>query len=131
MTTLLEQMKARVARRTAQQLQLALPDNPFAAKAVRDRAIEQAGQGAGVAWMTLALHAIRDVAHANETFTTDALWSRITQPREPRALGAAMQEAKRQGLCEPTNMTVCSRRVACHARPLRVWMSLVWNGSNG
>jgi hypothetical protein len=133
-STILEKMKARVAAHTTrvavQEIHRTLPVNGDAAKAVRDVAIEQVAEGADVEWMKLAIRAVRDVAHAHEYFTTDALWARIPHPREPRALGAVMQEARRNGIAEPTNMTQCSTRTMCHARPLRIWRSQIWNGTN-
>lgn len=96
-----------------------------AAEAARDLAVQHAADGAGEDWMLNALYAIRRVAEAKATFTTDDLWVHIDPPSEPRAMGAAMVEARRQGLCEPTDRTKRSHRRACHARPLRVWQSLV------
>lgn len=133
MPSVLEKLQAKAkqieASKLRDQLRHALPNNPAAAKAARDSAIDQVAQGASAEWMAAAIQAVRDVAHKRETFTTDALWALIPQPREPRALGPAMQQARRYQLCEPTDMTRCSGRTACHARPLRVWRSLIWNGN--
>lgn len=36
-----------------------------------------------------------------------------------------MRVSQRTGLCLPTNRTVRSIRAKCHARPIRVWRSLI------
>ena len=87
-----------------------------AALVERDKAVDQAEAGAGGDWMH----------EAQMTFTTDDLWVHVDPPREPRAMGATMTHARRLGLCEPTDRTSRSSRVACHARPLRVWRSLIF-----
>ena len=92
----------------------------------RDKAVEHVESGVGTDWLHEAMLAVRRVAQAQMTFTTDDLWTLIDPPREPRAMGATMTHARRLGLCEPTDRTSRSSRVACHARPLRVWRSLIF-----
>jgi hypothetical protein len=59
--------------------------------------------------------------------TTDDLWAAgLERPREPRAAGAVMTEAARRKWCVATDRTRKSARKACHARPVRVWASLVY-----
>lgn len=72
----------------------------------------------------LALGAIRALlADGVLELTTDDVWRRLgdTVAGEPRAMGAAMRRAQAEGLIRPTARHVCSLRVACHRRPLRVW----------
>jgi hypothetical protein len=45
-------------------------------------------------------------------------------PHEPRALGALMREAARNGLIEATDRVRPSERPQCHMNPKRVWRSL-------
>jgi hypothetical protein len=96
-----------------------------AAIGARDEGIDNSEIGAGYDWMHNALIAVRRVAQAHSEFTTDDLWVHVDPPREPRAMGACMQAARKMGLCEPTDRTLCSHRVRCHARPLRIWRSLI------
>ena len=61
------------------------------------------------------------------TFTTDdvlAAFPVLEQVPERRVLGAAMIEAKRAGLIEPTDRYADSDRVKSHGRPKRVWRAL-------
>lgn len=97
----------------------------FAAQKRRDEAIALVHAGADPDWFGKALGAVRVLANTRNRFTTDELWSMVPSPTEPRALGAVMQEARRLGLVEPTDQTIPSARPRCHARPVRVWRSLV------
>ncbi len=100
------------------------------AETARDEAIALVARPAdSQAWITEAVAAVRAICQQrgrDGTFTTDALWAllehwNVDPPTEPRALGAAMMQAKRLGLCAPTERTRKSVRVDCHARPVRVW----------
>lgn len=98
----------------------------FAATAARDEAIERAGQGAGEEWMEEALRVIRTIAETRAEFTTDRVWSLLPDaPPEPRALGAAMMQARSRGWIERTDRTIPSTRPQCHRRPVRVWASKI------
>lgn len=89
--------------------------------------IDRAAAGAGEAWNALADAAIRWLAGECEEFTADDVWDRISgPPNSARALGARMQQARRDGLIEPTMRYVDSSRASCHYRPIRVWRSLVY-----
>lgn len=98
------------------------------AEIARDEAIARVSRS-HADWIPQALMAVRYIARARGhggTFTTDAVWAVLNgwgvgAPIEPRALGAAMRQASKLGLCEPTNLTSKSTRIDCHARPLRVW----------
>lgn len=94
---------------------------------LRDVAIKRVGTSHD-GWCALALDAIRRVAEARPEFTTDAVWHLlhdVPEPREPRAMGAAMRRAVSAGYCLPTNKTKKSVRPDCHRRPLQVWRSLL------
>jgi hypothetical protein len=57
-----------------------------------------------------------------QTFTTDYLWEQVeTTPNEPRAMGAVMTRAKKEGLVSSTGKYIKSRRPECHARPVMIW----------
>ena len=58
----------------------------------------------------------------SQTFTTDYLWEQVeTTPNEPRAMGAVMTRARKEGLVSPTSKYIKSRRPECHARPVMIW----------
>jgi hypothetical protein len=60
-------------------------------------------------------------------FTTDDIWPFVPdhlQPKEPRAMGAAMVRARGRGLCQETNNFVPTRRPKSHKSPQRVWMRI-------
>jgi hypothetical protein len=51
----------------------------------------------------------------------------IEAPHEPRALGAMMVQASRDGIISATDRTRNSLRPVCHSNPKRVWKSNVWS----
>lgn len=97
----------------------------------RDKAIEQVERGAGDEWMDMALAAVAQVARSKEFFTTDDLWEFVSQPSEPRAMGAVMTRARNVGIATATDRTINSDRKECHARPLRVWKSNILQAAEG
>jgi len=75
-----------------------------------------------------ALSAIHGAALACREFITDEAWARFdlaTAVGDNRGMGAAIQTAKRLGWIEPTNRFQQSSMRQNHARPCRVWRSLV------
>lgn len=99
-----------------------------AGEALRDAAIEQVGDN-NKRLRRRAVDAVRIVAYGKETFTTDDVWQTLGDEgsggEEPRALGAAMRDAAKARVCEPTTEFRLSQRPCCHRRPVRVWRSLV------
>ena len=97
--------------------------------AVRDEAIAQVAAGADVRFMALALDAVKRCAESTPEFTTDAcvLLCAMTA-KEPRAWGAVMTRAQRDGIVERTDRTRESDNPTNHRRPMRVWRSLVFQG---
>ena len=99
------------------------------AAASRDAAIAQVEHNADDAWKDEARAIVRRLALSRVEFTTDDVWSCLAnstaETHEPRALGAIMREAGREGLIKATNTTTPSTRAACNARPVRIWESLV------
>lgn len=95
------------------------------AKQARDEAIARVEEHASDEWKAQALEVIHVVAQVHKELTTDTIWWYLEVPSEPRALGAVMMTAKRLQWIEPTDRTEVSKREACHARPLRIWKSLL------
>jgi hypothetical protein len=83
--------------------------------------------GANEEWLYAASKALLEVSRKKKTFTTDDIWEQIpasiTTP-EPRALGALMLEASKQGIIKTTGRVKKSKRRECHNRPLQIWKSL-------
>ena len=81
-------------------------------------------------WRAKAMPVLRQIAKEVEEFTTDRVqWELdrrgIEPPREPRAYGALMRKAAREGLMEKTDRVVPSVYPRNHRRPKAVWRSKV------
>lgn len=101
-----------------------------AARRLRDEAIGRVDHHADPVWKKQADFAIRSVATEHAEFSTDDVWQAlhdlaVDMPHEPRALGAAMRRAAKDGIIAPTNRTVNSARPECHCRPVRIWESRI------
>lgn len=109
---------------------LPLFDAARAAQA-RDNAIDQVERGADADVLEIIADAIRKVAAARKTFTTDHVWAHV--PAEcrvtvdPRVIGAAMIAAAREGIVvRLPGVFIASDMVRCHRRPKQVWKSSLW-----
>ena len=97
-----------------------------------DRAVETVGENANELWMRKARRSLTHVARMNASFTTDDVWAdmllvdEFAVTHEPRAMGAVLRRAVKAGVCVATPRYQPSVRVECHARPVRVWRSLVY-----
>lgn len=104
--------------------QLSLED----AIAARDKGIQQAEDHAHQQWLDVAYNAIVTLAQQKDTFTADDLWRIIdwtgATTHEPRAMGAVVKRAVRDGIIEPTGSYVKSARKVNHARPQPVYRGL-------
>jgi hypothetical protein len=97
-----------------------------AAQAAANEAIARVEANAELKFLTAALDAVRRCADELNCFTTDDVWDRLdVEAHEPRALGAVMRTAQRERIATPTDGYEKSRRSECHARPIRVWRSLL------
>lgn len=99
--------------------------NLFAAAEARDRAIDIVEANMPNDWREEASRIIFRLARTCDEFTTDEVWAGLSQPPEPRALGAVMRQAQRDGWIRPTDRVRNSVRVECHARPVRVWVGVL------
>jgi hypothetical protein len=93
-------------------------------------AIERVDKNADPQWKIDMLEAVKSVAARLVKFTSDDVWEELanksdSETHEPRALGAIMKKAASLGIVVGTSEYQPSKRVACHARPVRVWTSLV------
>lgn len=97
----------------------------------RDEAIERVDEHADQDWKVEARQAVLHAAAHRAEFTTDYVWWLLDQrevlpPHEPRALGAIMRKAAREGLIQRSDRVVESVRPANHRRPIAVWRSLIY-----
>ena len=104
--------------------------DPVAAIEARDEAIGRVDRNADPVWKQQAQTIVRNLAHRLDELTTDDVWQALNcagvdVPHEPRALGAVMQSAARQNVIAATDRVRQSQRPECHARPVRIWRSLV------
>lgn len=103
-----------------------------AAMQARDEAVTRVGSNADPDWYDHALDAVWALAILLDEITTDDVWDAIghaASTHEPRALGAVMQSAARAGYVKATDRYRPSARAACHARPVRIWASLIRHGA--
>lgn len=103
-----------------------------AAMSARDEAVTRVGDHADVEWVAHILDVIYCLAVSRSEITTDDIWSTVGEvaaTHEPRALGAVMRQAARLGYVRASDRYVPSARAACHARPVRVWESLIRPGA--
>lgn len=104
----------------------------MAAIEARDEAISRVAAHADGDWIDHTLHVIWCLAIAQDTLTTDDVWDALgtdDTTHEPRALGAVMKKAAQAGYITATDTYRPSARAACHARPVRVWASLIRPGA--
>jgi hypothetical protein len=94
---------------------------PPTGEQLRDEAIARVAANAPPNWIDDAINAIRHVSLKHRLLTSDDVWPLMIQPPEPRALGAAFQEAARRGIIRKTDRVIASRRPECHGRPIAVW----------
>ena len=91
-------------------------------------AINRAGGGADGEWWREAQAAISLLCKRGRPFTTDAVWYLLNRvgvkTHDPRALGAVVLAACKDGLIRPTGEYHKSIRKECHRRPLAVWQPM-------
>jgi hypothetical protein len=102
-----------------------------AAITARDNAVTRVGAHADPDWVEQTLDVIYCLAVSHDEITTDDIWQTVGEvaaTHEPRALGSVMRQAARLGYVRATDRYTPSARPACHARPVRVWASLIRPG---
>lgn len=92
----------------------------------KEKAIDTVELHVNPEWKAEAMQAVELLATLHHTFTTDAVWALIkSETHEPRAMGAIMRTATKNGIITPTDIHMPSLRKASHRRPVRVWQSLI------
>lgn len=107
--------------------QLSLPvvvrPAPESGEMKRDRSVRRV-RGAHSQWVNQVIATIAAMP-VGECFTTDDIWLLAPKvPSEPRAMGAAITDARDMGYIRATGTYRKSVRPACHARPVAVWQRI-------
>lgn len=109
------------------QLALFAGARPETAREARDLAVARVGRSAGVSVMDVLRKAVKETAKERSFFIVDEVWGKVDTSTigqvDKRAMGAAMLEAARQGVIEPTDQYRASEQKQCHGNPRRVWRS--------
>lgn len=97
----------------------------------RDNALRRVAHNVDTTWATAAERAIHTVAARQPSLTSDDVWQllqtwNVAPPHEPRAMGAMMKRAQKQGWIKPTSTFKPTTRVQAHSSPTRVWQSEIW-----
>lgn len=101
----------------------------IAAQDARDKAVQQVEDHADPVWIDRVTRVVMYLASVQpDGFTTDDVWNYcetrgIPQPAEPRALGSIILKLAREGHIRKSGNYVTSKRRACHARPIPVWLA--------
>jgi hypothetical protein len=98
------------------------------AERLTDQAVEAVEAGADDQWLRAARARVEVHAACRQPFTTDEIWAdlsrlhpQITTP-EPRAMGAVIRAAVKDGLIKATGGYKASERPECHRNPKRIWI---------
>lgn len=93
---------------------------------VTQAAIDRVEEAAHEEWLDAAASAVAALAATGRPFTTDDVWARLedvdVETHEPRAMGAVVRAATRDGLIARTGEFRESERVAAHRNPKAVWI---------
>lgn len=95
-------------------------------------AMARVARAANEAWKQAAYETVETVARERNFFTADHVMASIptdVHTHELRALGPIMLKAARNGVIEKAKVPAINcTRANCHAAPLTVWHSLLWDG---
>jgi hypothetical protein len=91
-------------------------------KTATEQAIDQVEANASVEWNAEADAAVRHLCSNRQSITSDDVWALMSsKTHEPRAMGAVMRRAYRDGLIIPIDRWVQTQRASAHKRPVRIW----------
>lgn len=90
-----------------------------------DEGMRAAEAGADEGWLRAAKHVVWQLIREGQPWTTDLIWYRLEDlgvtTSEPRALGAVIRSAQRNGFIRQVGYRPTTRPEA-HARPIPVWV---------
>lgn len=92
---------------------------------ITNEAIDRVDRNADEEWKREAYEMVCVACSRYTEFTTDTIWSMLARTslttHEPRAMGAIMRKAQRDGLIKATGQYTTSTRPECHKRPVMIW----------
>jgi len=101
----------------------------FQARDARDKGIVLSSENSGPEWKEYALEFLREYLETHETMFTDDLWKAgLERPVSPRALGAVIQHARKNGWIEEIRAfggVVARESVSSNMALNRIWKSLL------
>ena len=103
----------------------------MAARAERDLGMMRAEMAMGNAVLkTAAAEALRAIARKQRFITSDDVWAFLVAAGSategnPSVMGCVFRDAQRDGVLGSTKEFRISIRASAHARPVRVWESLI------
>jgi hypothetical protein len=100
------------------------------AKELRDAGLQQVEENANKDWTELVIEIIETLAKTSGQIDSDKVWAELArfpeiETHQPSAMGAMFKRASSYGWIAPTDRFVNSKRPSSHARPIRVWNSLI------
>jgi hypothetical protein len=100
------------------------------AKKLRDAGLQQVEENANKEWTELVIDIIETLARTSSQVDSDKVWVELQkfpqiQTHQPSAMGAMFKLASNKGWITPTDRFVNSKRPSSHARPIRVWNSII------
>lgn len=102
---------------------------------LNEEALARVEANADESWKQTASLVVYLVARQNEYLTSDDVWHGLegatVSTHEPRAMGAILKRAAKDGIIAATDDWRVSSRPECHGRPVRVWRSLTLDISSG
>jgi len=90
---------------------------------LRDKALARVEANAPKKWMEKAERELLQLLQNRVFISTDELWKVLDAPPEPRAMGAVMRKAQKNGWIRPSDQYKPSNRPKCHGRPVRIWIN--------
>lgn len=112
--------------------QMSLDDATRTAQRAADRAVQRSGEHSDPEVLDWWVGVVWEAARRHSEFSTNAVFELAESPPrmiEPRAMGVVMRRAQRAGLIRPTDRYEPDRTPGSHARPKRIWRSLIWRES--
>lgn len=94
---------------------------------LKKEALSRVLASADPTWVMDALKVIMAVCEEQEEFSTNDLWPLLPHIKEPRALGAVLNEAAKRRYCRKTDRYEPSNIPRQHRRPISVWESLIYS----
>lgn len=100
----------------------------LSATQARDDAMRRVADHADPAFAQTVIDIIHALCVSSATFNADDIWAAMPRgivTHDNRALGPMLEAARKEGWCQPTMEHRSTTRASNHARPIRMWKSLL------